>query len=163
LQDAGTSTSDIDATLMHVCAAREDGNLVCSTQAIKARSHVVQAVLRTTDSTISEDAEQLTFLSGNKYQGHRRGLVMNGQGLYLWRDEQAIFKGEFNSNMPTGHGQYVWNDGSSFTGGIVQGQREGVGVFAAADIKVLNALSRDTAPCAPVDLAAWRRWRSSVL
>lgn len=105
----------------------------------------------------SKDVENLTFLFGNMYEGDRHGLAMNGQGLYSWKDEGAVFRGEFKDNMPAGRGEYVWSDGSTYTGGIARGQREGVGVFAFADNTVLLSLSfrcRATAPRTPMDLAA---------
>jgi hypothetical protein len=96
----------------------------------------MQAILQTSDTTPFKEAEKLVFLSGNAYEGDRRGLTMHGQGLYSWKDDGAVFKGDFKNNMPAGRGQYVWADGSTYTGGVSRGQREGVGVFTAADVTV---------------------------
>ncbi|XP_014674179.1 PREDICTED: radial spoke head 10 homolog B-like isoform X2 [Priapulus caudatus] len=68
------------------------------------------------------------FCGGHKYEGHFKFGKMEGSGTYTW-NEKCIYEGDFTCNTITGRGKYIWPDGSTYEGEVLNGLRQGQGVF----------------------------------
>jgi hypothetical protein len=51
---------------------------------------------------------------------------MEGKVTYKWKNG-LIYEGEISKNTITGEGRLRWPDGSSYTGTVTEGKRDGSG------------------------------------
>eukprot|EP00002_Diphylleia_rotans_P031496 TRINITY_DN6545_c0_g1_i3.p1 TRINITY_DN6545_c0_g1~~TRINITY_DN6545_c0_g1_i3.p1 ORF type:complete len:591 (+),score=98.79 TRINITY_DN6545_c0_g1_i3:47-1819(+) len=68
------------------------------------------------------------FRGGAVYQGNFKEGRMHGHGSYTWPDG-TLYEGDFEENNIQGDGKYSWPDGSTYQGKLVNGLRDGYGVF----------------------------------
>ena len=73
--------------------------------------------------------EPFVFFSGNTYRGEVREGIIHGDGEYAWADLGARYTGSFSWGNFTGRGRLQWRDGSTYDGDVVNGVREGFGVY----------------------------------
>lgn len=69
------------------------------------------------------------FKNGNAYSGSFVTRAMSGKGEYTWTALGIKYKGEFEQNRLKGKGVYEWPDGSSYIGDVLDGLRDGYGVY----------------------------------
>jgi hypothetical protein len=50
---------------------------------------------------------QITYKSGNLYEGDFEFGKLEGKGIYRWKDG-VLYSGEFKNNKITGTGEYKW-------------------------------------------------------
>mmetsp|Transcript_14778 Transcript_14778/g.19165 ORF Transcript_14778/g.19165 Transcript_14778/m.19165 type:complete len:111 (-) Transcript_14778:360-692(-) len=68
---------------------------------------------------------QGTFADGpDVYSGNWENDVMSGEGKYMFASG-AWYNGEFVNGKMEGHGKYKWPDGSSYTGGWRENKMHG--------------------------------------
>ena len=63
---------------------------------------------------------------GNKYKGNFDRNSLSGHGQYTWADG-TVFEGSFDGNTASGIGTLRWPDGSSYEGEVRNGLRHGKG------------------------------------
>eukprot|EP00118_Oscarella_pearsei_P008945 m.48715 g.48715 ORF g.48715 m.48715 type:complete len:512 (+) comp33913_c0_seq8:81-1616(+) len=74
---------------------------------------------------------EAVFIGGHIYRGQFCNGVMHGKGIYTWNDG-VQYEGDFEESTITGEGTYTWADGSKYTGHVVNGIRQGYGMFYCA-------------------------------
>jgi 1-phosphatidylinositol-4-phosphate 5-kinase len=52
-----------------------------------------------------------------------------GFGEYKYKAKEAVYEGNFKSNMKNGKGKYWYLNGDEYEGNFVNGQKEGYGKF----------------------------------
>ncbi|XP_047390343.1 radial spoke head 10 homolog B-like isoform X2 [Sciurus carolinensis] len=81
----------------------------------------------------SEDATQyeepiLTKLIVESYEGEKVRGLYEGEGSAVFQGG-CTYHGDFVKNIPMNHGVYTWPDGSMYEGEVVNGMRNGFGMF----------------------------------
>ncbi|XP_069762241.1 radial spoke head 10 homolog B isoform X3 [Narcine bancroftii] len=66
------------------------------------------------------------------YEGETVQGLYEGLGIAHFQGGH-IYEGDFSVNTPSGHGTYIWTDGSTYVGDVKNGIRHGQGVFTSAD------------------------------
>ncbi len=68
----------------------------------------------------------VTFPGGDKYEGEFKGGLLNGRGIYYYRNGDR-YEGEFRNDMKSGVGVYYYANGDRYTGEYANDMREGKG------------------------------------
>nr|XP_054511461.1 radial spoke head 10 homolog B isoform X16 [Pan troglodytes] len=81
----------------------------------------------------NEDATQyeesiLTKLIVESYEGEKVRGLYEGEGFAAFQGG-CTYRGNFVKNVPMNHGVYTWPDGSMYEGEVVNGMRNGFGMF----------------------------------
>lgn len=79
--------------------------------------------------------DHIVFFSGNEFSGEMHEGIIHGQGKYTWTDLGASYTGSFNWGSLSGTGRIEWKDGSSYEGGVLNGIRNGQGIYRCAQPK----------------------------
>ena len=66
------------------------------------------------------------------YKGEVGNGDLNGQGVYIWADEDR-YEGQFKNGKSNGQGVYIWADGSRYEGQFKDGKPNGQGVGTYKD------------------------------
>lgn len=80
-----------------------------------------------------------TYSNGDRYEGpYVNGLKdtseSNGQGVYTFSKDGAVYTGPFKANMREGHGAVMtWPDGRKYEGSFLQSKRHGIGTMHKKD------------------------------
>ncbi|KAJ3371047.1 hypothetical protein HDU91_005637 [Kappamyces sp. JEL0680] len=82
------------------------------------------------DETRYHGLGEIQYISGNTYSGQFEMGMLDGHGVYTWRDG-VTFQGEFRNNKISGAGAFDWNNGSNYEGEVLNGFRHGFGIFEA--------------------------------
>ncbi|GAB5355148.1 hypothetical protein AAMO2058_000181400 [Amorphochlora amoebiformis] len=73
-----------------------------------------------------------TMKNGDSYNGEFAHGLFHGKGRYLWAKTGVVYDGEWNMCKIQGKGRYDWPDGSWYEGGVLNGLRDGYGIFCRA-------------------------------
>jgi hypothetical protein len=89
------------------------------------------------------------FFSWNEYSGETHEGIIHWQGTYRWNELGASYTGTFQWGNFTGTGRIEWSDGSSDEGDVVNGVRDGHGIYrksgrAGLSMRVIGAMDTST-------------------
>ncbi|OGV67815.1 MAG: hypothetical protein A2283_22445 [Lentisphaerae bacterium RIFOXYA12_FULL_48_11] len=70
----------------------------------------------------------VTFPGGDKYEGEFKGGLLNGRGIYYYRNGDR-YEGEFRNDMKSGLGVYYYSNGDRYTGEFGNDMKDGKGSF----------------------------------
>merc|ERR1711998_295975 len=70
---------------------------------------------------------------GEWFEGRKHGHgILRFSDLRMFHDCGSEYEGEWLHGEMTGRGERRWKDGSSYTGQVLEGEREGQGVYVSA-------------------------------
>jgi len=70
----------------------------------------------------------VTFPGGDRYEGEFKGGLLNGKGVYYYRNGDK-YEGEFKNDMKHGLGMYTYSNGDRCTGEFKNDMKDGKGSF----------------------------------
>ena len=72
-------------------------------------------------------------VGNHRRHDHYKGVLSrNGKGLYVWKNRNALYEGEYKRDIKNGKGRYVAPNGDVFVGDFVDGQKCGKGEYIYA-------------------------------
>jgi hypothetical protein len=80
-----------------------------------------------------------TDIKGDRYRGEFKNGTYSNVGVYEYGQNPANkfntlrYEGDFVNGVATGHGAFIWRDGTTYNGGLVGGFLGGAGVQAWTD------------------------------
>jgi hypothetical protein len=84
---------------------------------------------------------KLNYIGGQYYEGEFEGNMMSGKGKYIWKDDNVMYEGDFLNNEITGNGIYQWNYSSNsvavYEGKVYKGKRHGLGTFKSGNSNIV--------------------------
>eukprot|EP00485_Elphidium_margaritaceum_P007378 CAMPEP_0202688160 /NCGR_PEP_ID=MMETSP1385-20130828/3687_1 /ASSEMBLY_ACC=CAM_ASM_000861 /TAXON_ID=933848 /ORGANISM="Elphidium margaritaceum" /LENGTH=199 /DNA_ID=CAMNT_0049343061 /DNA_START=113 /DNA_END=712 /DNA_ORIENTATION=- len=75
------------------------------------------------------------YANGDTYTGELTDGKKSGKGVYVWKETNATYDGEWDADVRTGHGKFVYPDGSQYEGEWLDNARNGKGttIYANGD------------------------------
>ncbi|CAM8987052.1 hypothetical protein QQ045_008761 [Rhodiola kirilowii] len=73
-----------------------------------------------------------TFMIGDRYEGHFRGMLPHGTGKYIWSDG-TVYEGDWDLGRMTGNGKISWYTGGTYVGEFSGRYLHGFGTFNGSD------------------------------
>lgn len=75
----------------------------------------------------------IVYNTGDVYEGEIQGILREGKGTITYKQNGAVYTGDFKEDKLTGYGEYAAPDGTSYTGEVVDGAKSGIGKYVYPD------------------------------
>lgn len=76
---------------------------------------------------------KIVYSTGDVYEGELKGVARHGKGTITYKEDGAVYTGDFSEDQLTGEGTYSNPEGISYTGSVVDGKPNGRGKYVFAD------------------------------
>lgn len=69
------------------------------------------------------------YPDGSYYKGNIKNSRASGKGVFVYKNEELIYKGDWEKDLPHGSGEERLSDGSVYEGDFIEGLKSGKGIF----------------------------------